>query len=156
MIQIITPPHPIEIPQGHKSIFLAGSIEMGIAIDWQNQLIEAVKDCQGVLLNPRRTDWDASWEQTIDNPAFKEQVNWELAGLEIADLIVYYFAPQTKSPITLLELGLYARLGKIVVCCPDGFWRKGNIDVVCERYGVKQVEKLEDLVHKVSFFLQNS
>jgi hypothetical protein len=47
--------------------------------------------------------------------------------------------------ITLFELGLFARSGKLVVCCPDGFWRKGNVDVVCKRYGVETVGDLEAL-----------
>jgi hypothetical protein len=46
------------------------------------------------------------------------------------------FVPETKSPITLLELGLHARSGKLVVGCPHGFWRRGNIEVVCARFGV--------------------
>jgi len=60
-----------------------------------------------------------------------------------------YFDKNTKSPITLLELGLFARSGKLVVCCPDGFWRKGNVAIVCERYRVQQVDSLEQLIHKV-------
>lgn len=47
-----------------------------------------------------------------------------------------YFAPTTRAPITLLELGLFAQSGRLVVCCPDGFWRKGNVEVVSARYGV--------------------
>jgi len=98
------------------------------------------------LLNPRRIDWDASWKQEKRNPQFNEQVSWELAGLEQADVIVCYLAPGTKSPVSMLELGLFARSGKLVVCCPEGFWRKGNIDIVCEKYGVRQVGSLTEMV----------
>jgi len=72
-------------------------------------------------------------------------VEWELNALEKANIIAMYFEPGTKSPVSLLELGLFAHTGRMIVCCPDGFWRKGNVDVVCERYGVKQVESLNDL-----------
>ena len=58
-----------------------------------------------------------------------------------------YFDPSTKSPISLLELGLFARTGKTIVVCPDGFWRKGNVDIVCERYGVKVAHSLEEAVN---------
>lgn len=146
MLHIIYPPQKITISEGQKSIFLAGSIEMGKAIDWQSWLIEQLQTDNFTLLNPRRAAWDASWEQSIDNPVFAEQVHWELDGLEIADLIVMYFAPNTQSPITLLELGLFAHSKKIIVCCPDGFWRKGNVDIVCQRYGIEQVDNLEDLL----------
>src|SRR5687768_13327093 len=40
-----------------------------------------------------------------EEPKFREQVEWELAGLERADLIAMWFAPDTKSPITLLDRG---------------------------------------------------
>lgn len=149
-MRVLFPPQPINIKQNsEKSIFLAGSIDMGQAIDWQSQVIEELQQWQGVILNPRRPDWDSSWEQRIDHPLFHEQVNWELEGLEKADLIVYYFAPKSQAPVTMLELGLYAQSGKAVVCCPDGFWRKGNVDIVCERYQIPQVENLEGLVEKI-------
>ncbi|GFH51709.1 hypothetical protein CTEN210_08185 [Chaetoceros tenuissimus] len=129
------------------SIFLAGSIEMGAAIDWQAQFIESFKDEDSLLfLNPRRDDWDSSWEQSIENKHFREQVEWELEAQEKADIIVIYFAPNTKSPITLLELGLFAKSKKMICCCPKGFWRKGNVDVVCDRYGVEVVDSLDKMI----------
>ena len=127
-------------------VFLAGSIEMGKAEDWQSMLIEACAELPVTFLNPRRPEWDSSWEQSIDNPVFAEQVNWELDGLGHAEMVVYYFAPETKAPITLMELGLHARSGKVVVCCPEGYWRKGNVDIVCRREGIPQVDDLEGLI----------
>ena len=56
-----------------------------------------------------------------------------------------YFDPKTKSPISLLELGLFAKSGKLVVCCPDGFWKKGNVDIVCQRYKVLKIKDLDCL-----------
>jgi len=143
----------IEVKAPHKynakkvfSIFLAGSIEGDKAANWQNKIIEALSNEEILILNPRRDNWDASWKQEISNHKFKEQVDWELDGLDLADLIVMYFDKQTKSPISLLELGLYAHRGKMVVCCPDGFWRKGNVDIVCERFKIPQVDTLENLM----------
>ena len=131
---IFKPPAPVAIPPGMRSVFLAGSIEMGIATDWQTQL---ASELDGVaILNPRRDEWDASWRQSIDEPKFRAQVEWELDNLERADLIAMWFVPETKSPITLLELGLHARSGRVIVGCPDGFWRRGNIEIVCARYGI--------------------
>jgi hypothetical protein len=57
-----------------------------------------------------------------------------------------YFDPATKAPVTLLELGLAAESGKTVVCCPDGFWRKGNVDIVCKRYRIPLVPDLKKMV----------
>ena len=73
-------------------------------------------------------------------------MEWELKGLETADVVAFYFAPGTKSPITLLELGLLAKSKNVIACCPEGFWRKGNVDIVCERFGISTVEDLQHLV----------
>jgi hypothetical protein len=147
---VLKPPAPIVVPQGMRAIFLAGSIEMGVAEDWQARVTAGLADCdEVVILNPRRDDWDSSWRQSIDEPRFRAQVEWELDGLERADVIAMYFAPDTRAPITLLELGLHARSGRLVVCCPDAFWRRGNVDVVCARFGVVQVPDLDALIARL-------
>jgi hypothetical protein len=136
--------------QNILSVFLAGSIEMGKATHWQKQLEDEFADREDIVLyNPRRENWDASWVQDISNAQFKEQVEWELNAMEIADLIIMYFAPETQSPITLLELGLFARSGKLIVCCQEGFWRKGNVDIVCRKYGVQQVSTIEEIMQAI-------
>lgn len=143
------PPAAWSLPApGTKTVFLAGSIEMGTATDWQSALVARLPP-DVVALNPRREAWDASWRQSIDEPKFREQVEWELDGLERADLVAMWFAPETKSPITLLELGLFARSGKVVVGAPEGFWRRGNIEVVCARYGVPLVADWETFVARI-------
>jgi hypothetical protein len=128
-----------------KSIFLAGSIEMGAAEDWQKNLSTIFERNGYDVLNPRRDEWDSSWEQKFENPQFFQQVTWELNALENSDLIIVYFAPSTKSPISLLELGLFARSKKIMVVCPEGFWRKGNVDIVCHYYNIPLYVNFETL-----------
>ena len=145
-MQSIKPPAPLLLDPGTVSVFLAGSIEMGMAEDWQRQVERALDDLPVLVLNPRRDAWDASWIQSLSNPQFREQVEWELEAQERASVIGMYFAPATRAPVTLLELGLFARSGKLVVCCPEGFWRKGNIEVVCARYGIPLVGDLAELV----------
>lgn len=140
---------PGRIPLDAATLFLGGSIEMGRAEDWQAILSERLADLGIVILNPRRDDWDSSWEQSIDNPQFREQVEWELAAQEYADLRVYYFSPGTQSPITLLELGLF-REQECIVCCPDGFWRQGNVRIVCERYAIPFCKDLDTLAALVT------
>lgn len=138
-MELRKPPAPLALPHGARVMFLAGSIEMGLADNWQARAAAALNDLPGVLLDPRRDEWDASWRQSIEEPRFREQVEWELTGLERADRIAMWFVPETRSPITLLELGLHARSGKLVVGCPDGFWRRGNLEVVCARYAIPLV-----------------
>jgi len=76
-------------------------------------------------------------------------VSWELNALEKADSIIMYFAANTMSPISLLEFGLYAQSKKMKVIVEEGFWRKGNIDIVCERYAVEQFKTLEELIQNL-------
>jgi hypothetical protein len=134
-------------------IFLAGSIEMDKAEDWQSQLVKYFElyyddfdesGYQFIIMNPRRDNWDASQAQSIKNDYFTQQVNWELDSLDVADLIVLYFDPNTTSPISLLELGIH-KDSNIVVCCPEGFYRKGNVEIVCERYEIPLCESMSEL-----------
>ena len=134
---------PQRLPLGSAPLaFLAGSIEMGKATDWQTQVAERMLAANAdiIVANPRRTSWDSSWELSIGNPFFREQVEWELDHIEQSDLVLFYFQPGTQSPITLLELGKHLQrpdaARSTLVCCPDGFWRKGNIEIVCTRAGL--------------------
>jgi len=142
MRTILYAPHRIDIPYKTKKIFLAGSIEMGTAGPWQEEIPAQVDSHYDPLVfcNPRRPDWDWTWEQSMENPKFMEQVTWELDHIEEADIVFFYFDPATKSPISLMELG-YA-IGRceyganVVVFCPDGFWRQGNVEIICNRWGI--------------------
>ena len=150
MVTVIKPPHNPVKNKDLMTVFLAGSIEMGAAENWQQKVENYFTDhsIPMIILNPRRDDWDSSWEQKIENKQFNEQVTWELDALEEADFIMMYFDPDTKSPISLLELGLHAKdePKKLIVLCPEGFWRKGNVDIVCEKYGIKQVADFDELI----------
>ena len=148
-METIKAPNPFDKALAKSSsIFLAGSIDMGEAVDWQDQITEALSDLDVVVLNPRRDDWDSSWKQDISDPQFSEQVNWELDGLEAADMIVVYFDPDGQAPVTLLELGLSADRN-IVVCCPPGYWRRGNVQIVCQRKGIMLLDSLDALIDTV-------
>ena len=133
-------------------LFLGGSIEMGAATDWQDRIIAALEDENVLILNPRRDHWDSSWEHTptLGTP-FYDQVTWELDAQEhLADILVYYFDPNTKSPITLLELGMFMSAKEdIHVYCPKEFWRYGNIKIACHRSNVEVHENETSLIEAV-------
>jgi hypothetical protein len=74
--------------------------------------------------------------------------------MDEADVIVLWFDPKTKSPISLLELGLHAQDEKMVVYCPEGFWRKGNVDIVCERHGIPHYEAESDFLDFLKEFIE--
>ena len=95
---IIKPPTPLKRTYEQPTVFLAGSIEMGQAVDWQSDA-ECFFDGHGFdVFNPRRDDWNPTWKQDMSNPHFRTQVDWELDALEIADTILFYFQPGTLSP----------------------------------------------------------
>lgn len=150
-MQVIKPPQPFIKSDHYANItmFLGGSIEMGVAEDWQTRITEQLAVYENVtVLNPRRDEWDSSWEQRMSNPQFTEQVVWELDSLDKADIIIMYFSPETKSPISLLELGLF-KDRRIYVCCPDGFWRKGNVEIVCDRYNITLYNDLDSMLQEI-------
>ncbi|XXT18866.1 nucleoside 2-deoxyribosyltransferase domain-containing protein [Sorangium sp. So ce429] len=142
MIEVLAP-RPFAGATGPR-LFLAGSIDNGQAEMWQASVAQELADLDVVVLNPRRERWEPDWAQSLDNPSFVKQVEWELRGLEEADVILMYFAAGSKAPISLLELGLFGRSGKMHVVCPEGFWRKGNVDVVCERYAIPRYATLPE------------
>ena len=140
---------PKAISSSDVSVFLAGTIDMGNSIDWQQKFIDKVNTEEAlgnvIVFNPRRTSWDNSWAQTIENTQFSEQVNWELDAMDSADVILLFIEGNSKSPISMMELGLFADSGKLMVCCEEGFWRKGNIDIICQRKGIDQYRTFDEL-----------
>lgn len=91
----------------------------------------------------------------IDNPKFNEQVTWELDNIECADLVIFYFDPNGPAPITLMELGLcVGREQYSIVCCPDGYWRKGNVEMICDRYGIPLCNTIDELIGLVKIDLE--
>lgn len=140
-------PHEIDpVIPGATSIFLAGTIDGGNSIDWQEEaaaLLEAgLKEC--IIYNPRQKEWHPERAGEMDY-----QVEWELEHLEKADFILMYFLPGSQSPITLLELGLFARSGKLFVVCTPEFYRFDNVRITCSRYGVPLHASLEDAIRAI-------
>jgi len=128
-------------------VFLAGSIDEGRAEKWQDEAIAVLSSFPMTILNPRRDDWNPDLRQSEDEPEFVAQVEWELDGIEAADVVLFHFSPAGPAPITLLELGKATGMGKrIVVSCPQGYWRRGNVQVVCRRAGVRVHGSLHDAI----------
>lgn len=154
MTIVVKAPNPVPY-DGKVAVFLGGSIDMGAAEDWQDRLAKDLSHFGDhlVLINPRRDDWDSSWVQDpTPGTQFFEQVSWELYHQEHAKAVIYYFAANSKSPITLLELGLFglASPDSTLVCCPKEFYRYGNVKMVCDRYGIEMVETYDDLLMRLS------
>jgi len=127
------------------SVFFAGSIEMGKAVQWQPLLANILCDLPITVNNPRRGEWDPNITPTAENLSFRGQVEWELDALTKSTVICFFFDINTSSPVTMCELGLWAHSGKVVVCCDKKFWKGGNVHLVCERYQIPLVTDFKDL-----------
>jgi hypothetical protein len=133
------------------SVFLAGSIDAGAAEEWQARMTARLMDKLNsvAVFNPRRPTWDDTITCDISDPNFRDQVEWELEHLAAADVIAMYFDPNGKAPITLLELGLHAEKHNVVICCPPGYWRRGNVQIIAERFGLSIHDNYEDFFQDV-------
>lgn len=150
---VILPPSRVFAPAGNISVFLAGSIDMGAALNWQELLCKTYYNSSAVTLyNPRRDDWDSSWTQSLQCAQFVEQVNWELDCIDRADFVFMHITAESKAPISLLEFGHITAKSpeKLIISVEPGFWRRGNIEVVCNRLGIELHESLDWSMHELS------
>ena len=129
---------------GSKSVFLAGTIDNGDSLNWQDKVIIELINL-GVsyeVYNPRREHWNP-------NPTKEElekQIEWEQDHLDKADIIAMVLLDNSKSPISLLELGLYAKENKLIVFCTPNFYRFDNVRLTCEKYNIELVQDLNPLI----------
>mgnify|MGYP001566836753 CR=1 FL=1 len=150
---------PDSIPAGQQNsprVFLAGSIQNGTAEEWQSKVLVSLQPptsnwVKWLVMNPRRKQWDKDCKQNIECTDFKRQVDWELDHLIACNVAAVWFDPTTTSPITLAELGILCGIKHphVVVYCPDGFWRKGNVEVMCQRFGFICTSKEERFIYEL-------
>ena len=117
------------------NLFLGGTIDNGVSEDWQQQLVDAlnVDTVHPIMIyNPRREQWNSNEGEE----GLETQIKWELYHLERANLIVMNILPNSKSPISLMEIGLFARKHNLMVFCTKDFYRYKNVEVVCQQYGI--------------------
>ena len=130
------------------NLFLAGTIDNGNSLDWESAIIEELnlEDTNHPIMiyNPRRKEWN----KNASKEEMDEQINWELYHLNRADLIVMNILPNSKSPISLMEIGLFARDKKMIVFCNENFYRYENVKVVCDKFGLPLFNTNDILVIK--------
>lgn len=156
MITEVKAPTPYVLGENVVSIFLAGTIDNGEGEKWHKKVIDGFTVNTSLIMrpvvffNPRRDNWNASLKQTKEEPAFLNQVTWELDNIDRSDIIFFYILKDSKSPITLMELGMVSQLSKnTIVVCEDGFWRRGNVEVLCERNGIPLYSNLDAGIMKL-------
>lgn len=127
---------------GYATIFLAGTIDMGNSEDWQAGLVRTFSSNEGryILYNPRRSTFTSTPEE------MEYQVGWELDHLEKSQTIIMNILGSSKSPVTLLEMGLFMRSGKLLVACEPDYYRHSNVRITCARYNVPLYDSLTSLM----------
>lgn len=143
--KVVTAPEVWEVsdePQ-RPSVFLAGSIDNGRAVDWQQFAIARLADLPAVIVNPRRAQWNASLFPFATE--LRDQIQWELRYLRQADVALFNFEYNSEAPITLLELGIIAASApqRAVVVCPHAYWRATNVWETCEVFGITPHRSLD-------------
>lgn len=160
-MRVITPEKEYEIGSSNEydefvdefSIFLAGTIDNGNSTDWQNDLIFGIRNevpNNFIVYNPRRENWNINASEDEMN----QQINWEQNNLENASLIVMVLLDESKSPISLMELGEFCKSQKIMVFCTKEFYRFQNVKDLCKRkfiplYETMNIKEIKDKVIEV-------
>lgn len=132
-----SPERPVG-PLTGKSVFLAGSIEMGRAELWQPRVAERFLTAGHNVFDPRRIDWDSSWVQDpAPGTSFEQQVSWELDHLERANLVFFRFGAEGPAIVSMLEAGLMIGTTKPTVLLVDpAYVRRGNLVITARRAGL--------------------
>lgn len=156
-VNVFTPQTKPSVPV--VKVFLAGSIDNGNAVDWQTDIISKFnKTFEGTsiqidVFNPRIENWDTSIDPSEKSDTLIHQIVWELDHLRKADIVVMYLDSDSKSPISLMELGKHMH-NNMFVFCPDSFYRSVNVHTTCEYYGTPHYtdsyEWYRDIVANIS------
>ncbi|RGP71301.1 hypothetical protein FSPOR_3422 [Fusarium sporotrichioides] len=143
---VVMAPQPANLSDRTTSVFLAGITTSTGDTDWRQAFTDALINYPITILNPNRPDWDSTWREDFSDKRWVEQVSWELDMQEAANIIVFMFHEATEAPISLMELGLAVRTKPVIVCAHPDYKKRGNVDAVCRRFGVKLLSTLEELV----------
>lgn len=155
--KVYTAPDKTEKDEGYVKIFLAGSIDSGDAEDWQKKVCDKILKARDTkvpfaVYNPRRSDWP----EDSGHKEIYRQIEWEMNHMDEADIIIMNILGDSKSPISLMEIGIHCHDNKLMVYCPKDFYRFDNVNAVCKRFDiplftdVKIEDTIEELLKKYS------
>ena len=153
MTVIIEAPGELLNDKGLK-VFLAGGITN--CPDWQAEIIEKLKDEEGLILyNPRRANFP------MDDPtAVDKQISWEYDKLKDADVIIFWFSRGSLNPIVLYELGMWGNSRpekKIVIGCDPKYERIQDVEIQSRLAGNTQIHyTLDSMVDEVKKINKNA
>jgi hypothetical protein len=151
---IKAPDRPLRISR--PTIFLAGTTTPTAGGDWRETLIKRLAKYPVTFLDPTRKDWDSTWREDFSDARWASQISWELEWQNDADIVVVFFHEMTVAPVSLLELGLSVRSGKVIACAMPGYSKRGNVQAVCDMYSGEFVTSEEELALAVESRLKDT
>ena len=133
---------------GERSLFLGGGITG--CFDWQAEVVRLLRNTDLVVINPRRKNWPMG-----DPDATNKQIEWEYDHLQRANMIMFWFAPETLCPITLFEYGKWIVRNKpLFVGCGPQYKRLQDVQVqtALERPFQKVFTDIESVVGSIILY----
>lgn len=130
-----------QIPRDKEYIFLAGSMVTEPEVNWRQTVVNNLQESYHFLdpTNPNHN--------SLGDVEMREHIKWEFNGLRIADYIILNFLPDSLSPISMVELGMYIATRKLIVVCPKEFYKWRYIDTLCKEYNTPIFNQLEDVLN---------
>jgi hypothetical protein len=157
MFSVLVPPQEADFEE-RRSIFLAGGITN--CPDWQAEAIQSLHEWkpnvfleEWWLANPRRPDFPMG-----DPTQGMLQIRWEHRYLHKAGAILFWFPQETLCPITLYELGSWARTQKkLFVGCHPKYARLLDVveQVRLARPDVQVLTDLRDLTRETAKHIES-
>lgn len=129
-----------QIPQNKECIFLAGSMAAKSEINWRQTVVDELQESYH-FLDPTNPNHD-----TLEDLEMRKHIKWELDELKKADYIIMNFLPDSLSPISMVELGMYIATNKLIVVCPKEFYKWRYIDTLCKEYNTPIFNQLEEVL----------
>ncbi len=113
--------------KNQRSIFLAGSMDHKQEGSWREEIIAEFGTND--IFDPTNTHHDE-----LNTEQMKHHIVWELGALQQSDLILLNFLKESKSPISLVELGMYVTSNKLIFICPKEFYKSDYVHTLCNKY----------------------
>ncbi len=136
-----------EIRLDKKLLFLAGSIDLELPGDWRKSVTEKLS-LKFNFFNPTTIN-----HKSLTEKEWETHIEWELKAMERSDVILMKFLEEAKSPISLVELGLNTLNKKLVVVCPEKFYKRQYIASLCKYYSTPIFNDLESAVNYIEMNL---
>lgn len=130
-----------------KRIFLAGSMDVNVTNTWRNSIVNELYNTYD-FFDPTIDNHD-----NLTDTQMRNHILWELKALELSDIVLLNLLPESKSPISLIELGMYVKTNKLIVVCPEEFYTSRYLEELCSYYKVDLYKSLLDFLND---FIRNN